>query len=380
MIRMEYPKVDLERFPENEKVYALKRQVDTLTDNLQIVLDSIEEGGSGGTYVYYGGGSSGGGGIPDINTIWNGIRPYVLKENAKIPIGQIDEGSTRTVMTATVPNITELVDGVCCYIMNGVATSNTNWTLNVNGLGAKPVYSSMAEASRTTTVFNVAYTMLFVYNENRVEGGCWDIYYGYDSNTNTIGYQIRTNSSTLPTSGVTGRYRLLFTSPDHTHFVPSTTSTSTNATALRDVNQNKIDPFGEIVYYGYTAVLQPETNVGTAYLWRQNVLTLGYSFNRSGRALTLEPFEPIYLKCTPQDDGTAIIDPNVPYVQSLPLTEDGKIYIYLGVAYSATNIELVYSHPVYCYRDGAVRQWTFNKEDWDSLSNLEIENLINSVV
>lgn len=369
MIRMEYPKVDLEKFPDREKVYALKRQVDTLTDNLQIVLDSIEEGGE-----YNSDNSGSSSGSPDINTIWNGIRPYVLKENAKIPIGQIDEGSTRTVMTATVPNITELVDGVCCYITNGVATSNTNWTLNVNGLGAKPVYSSMAEATRTTTVFNEAYTMLFVYNEHRIAGGCWDIYYGYDSNTNTIGYQIRTNSMALPVSAVTGRYRLLFTSPDHTHYVPPTTSTSTNATSSRTVNQQKIDPFGEIVYYGYTTVLQPETNVGTAYQWRQNVLALGYSFNRTGRALTLETHEPVYVKCTPQEDGSAIIDPSEPYVQTLPTAEDGKIYIYLGVAYSATNIELVLNHPVYCYRNGAIRQWE------DVIDEVEFrDNLLNTL-
>lgn len=356
MIRMEYPKVDLEKYPEKEKIYALKRQVDTLTDNLQIVLDSIEEGGSGGYAVYYGGGS-GGGGSMDANAIWNKVRPFVIKENTKIPFGYIDEGSSRTVMTATVPNITELVNGVCCYITNGVATSNTNWTLNVNGLGAKPVYSSMAEATRTTSNFNVAYTFLFVYNEDRIEGGCWDMYYGMDTNSNSIGYQIRTNSMALPVSDVTGRYRLLFTSPDHTHYVPATTSRSTNATALRDVNQEKIDPFGDIIYYGYTTILEPETNISTAYQWRQNVLTLGYSFNRTGRALVLTPWLPIYIKCEPQSDGSAIIDSTTPYVQTLPSTEDGKIYIYLGVAYSTTNIELVPHHPVYHYKDGKIRTW-----------------------
>lgn len=43
MIRLEYPKVNLEKFPEADKVTALKRQVDMLTYNLQIVLDSIED-------------------------------------------------------------------------------------------------------------------------------------------------------------------------------------------------------------------------------------------------------------------------------------------------------------------------------------------------
>lgn len=42
MIRMEYPKADLSGLTDTEKIVALKRQVDILTDNLQIVLESIE--------------------------------------------------------------------------------------------------------------------------------------------------------------------------------------------------------------------------------------------------------------------------------------------------------------------------------------------------
>ncbi len=44
MIRIEFPKVNLSEFPDDKaKIYALKRQVDMLTDNLMIVLDSIED-------------------------------------------------------------------------------------------------------------------------------------------------------------------------------------------------------------------------------------------------------------------------------------------------------------------------------------------------
>ena len=41
----------------------------------------------------------------------------------------------------------------------------------------------------------------------------------------------------------------------------------------------------------------------------------------------------------------------------LPTTEDGKIYIFLGVAYSATNIELQLDHPVYYFKGGRIRLW-----------------------
>ena len=277
---------------------------------------------------------------------------------SRIPFGHIDEGSTATVMTATVPGVTALEDGVAAYIVNGVVTSASGFTINVNGLGAKPVYSTLAAATRATTLFNVNYTLLLVYNSSRVTGGCWDAYYGYDSNTNTIGYQLRTNSTTLPMSDAVVRYRLLFSSADNTKWVPATTSTSTNATATRTVCQTRINPFGRIVYYGTTAAVAAGAKPGAAYLWSQYVVTLGYSFNRTGAALALTNPAPVYIKCAPQTDGSAIIDDTTPYVQALPATEDGNIYIYLGTAVSATTVELVPEHPVYQFRDGRVQLWT----------------------
>ena len=282
---------------------------------------------------------------------------YDLRASA-IPFGIVDSSSTSTAFTVTVPGITALEDGVICMLKNGKVTSASGFTINVNGLGAKPVYSNMAAATADTTIFNVNYTMIFVYDETRVEGGCWICYRGFNSNDNTIGYQIRTGSLSLPVSGATGRYRILFTSPDGTHFVPSTLNTSTNATAKRDVNTAKIDPFGRIVYYSSTTILSAEERPGASSLWQQYTFALGYSFNRTGAALTMTLWKPVFVKCAPQSDGSAIIDADTPFVQELPSTEDGKIYIWLGIAYSATNIELTLEHPVYEYKNGGIRQYT----------------------
>jgi hypothetical protein len=87
-------------------------------------------------------------------------------------------------------------------------------------------------------------------------------------------------------------------------------------------------------------------------------VVLGYSFNNTGAALTLTSWEPVYLKCAPQADGSAIIDATTPYVQSLPSTADGKIYIFLGIAYDATHIELYAWHPVYYYDGNGIKAWT----------------------
>jgi hypothetical protein len=275
-----------------------------------------------------------------------------------IPYGECDASSTSTVFTATVPGITELRDGVCMWLKNGVVTSASGFTININGLGAKPVYSNMGAVSRETTLWNANYTMLFVYDSTRVYGGCWVLYRGYNSNDNTIGYQIRTNSQTMPTTSVMYRYRIFFTSADGAHYVPANNSTSTNATSSRTACQDPIDPFGAIFYYSGTAIVTKGSRPAATSMWQQYAISLGYSFNTTGAALSLTNYKPVYVVATPQTDGSAIIDSATPYVQDLPTTEDGKIYIFLGIAYSATNIELQVDHPVYWYKDGMIRPYT----------------------
>ena len=285
------------------------------------------------------------------------ITDAIADARGKVFYGELDAGSTATVMTAQIPGITAYEEGLVVILKNGVVTSAANFTININGLGALPVYSNMAADSRETTVFNVNYTMMFVYEE-RVSGGDWLCYRGYDSNTNTIGYQLRSNSMDLPMKSITYRYRLLFTSADGAHFVPANNSTSTNATASRAVCQDAIDPFGDIRYYSSTASVAAGSRPSAAALWQQYTLSLGYSFNRTGAALTLTPWAPVYVKCTPQADGSAVIDATTPYVQALPTTDDGKIYIFIGVAYSATSIELLPYHPVYWHDGTGIRLWT----------------------
>lgn len=275
-----------------------------------------------------------------------------------IPFGQVDDTSTSTVFTATVPGITELRDGVCVMLRNGVANSAAGFTININNLGAKKVYSSMSLAAVETTLFNLNYTMLFVYSSTIVEGGGWVLYRGYDSNDNTIGYQLRTNSTSLPTTDKTRYYRILFTSADSAHWVPANTGYDNSATSIKTVNQRKINPFGRIVYMSGTINVNAGVNVSAAVVWDQYAFSLGYSFNNTGSALAMTSKEPVYIKCAPQADGSAIIDSTTPYVQDLPTTDDGKIYIFLGIAYSATNIEMVVDKPVYYFKDGQIRLWT----------------------
>lgn len=274
-----------------------------------------------------------------------------------IPYGECDSSSTSTVFTATVPGITSLYNGVCALLKNGVETSASGFTININNLGAKPVYNSMATGNdetptaptRETTIFNINYTMLFVYSEDLVNGGAWICYRGYDSNTNTIGYQLRTNSGNLVAADTGYRYRIWLTSADGSKWVPINTSTATNATTARTLNTRKIDPFGPIVYNSTNGTTNANARPGVTTLWQQYTLTIGYSY-----VISLTAWDSVYLRCTPQTDGSVVMHD---ITQSLPSTNDGYVYIYLGQAYSATAMELRVEHPVY-YHDGTgIRAW-----------------------
>ena len=271
--------------------------------------------------------------------------------------GQVDATSTSTVFTATVPGITRLVNGTAVILRNGIVTSAAGCTLNVNGLGAKPIINNMTDTTAITTLYNSKYTMLFLYDETRVDGGCWVIYNGYYvSDTNSIGYQIRPYGTVLPTLDKFYRYRMLFTSPDGTAWIPSNTSSSTSATAAKTPNTRPFNPFGMIAVYSTTTAVNAGASPSASYVWTQySGVAFGYAFNNTNAALNLEPMAPIYIIATPQADGSAVL---YDYTQTLPTTNDGKIYIHIGYAIDATKFELIQDKPVY-YHDGTgIRLWT----------------------
>lgn len=277
--------------------------------------------------------------------------------NSQISYGKVDSTSTSTVFTATVPNLTSLVDGTTVILRNGVVTSASGFTLNVNGLGAKPVYNSMADATRDTTIFNINYTMLFVYDSTRVSGGCWICYRGYNTNDNTIGYQIRTNNQKIYATDKTYRYRILL-EVDDTHYMPVNLSTSTSADVSKTstMNTREFKLGGNIIYYSYTSAVNQNAQFGNTYQWQQYPFNLGFSFNNTNSALALTQWSPVYMvaeKSATNEGMAKLVSPY--YTQSLPNSEDGKLYIFLGQSYSTTNIEMVLEHPIYEYKNGGIR-------------------------
>ena len=308
-----------------------------------------------------------------LKHLWSKIRESFLgkRDNAyraqSVFFGAVDATSTATVMTATIEGLTELRDGVMLYLTNGVVTSASGWTLNVNGLGAKPVYNSMAAATRITTTFNIAYTMLFVYNSSRVEGGCWDEYYGYNTDTNTVAYNVRLNNASPVMAAALTRYKLVFTTADH-KLLPST-AVSNNTGTAKALTTDAFDPRLPIYWYAYTTGVAVGAAPSASYMWIQySTADFRYTANMG---TTVEAGKPLYARVVPQSDGTVKLDGDNCFVQDMPSTADGKAYIFIGYGIDTKSIQLRQEHPMYCYRDGAIREWTPEIDRlWTAVNNL----------
>lgn len=124
-------------------------------------------------------------------------------------------------------------------------------------------------------------------------------------------------------------------------------STATNKTLTTE----SFNPFAPIYYYSSTTDIAAGGNIGANVLAYQYLADLRYSFN-TGSTLTAR--KAVYLVATLGSGCSATLASN-PISQTLPTTEDGYIYIYLGQTYDNYRIELSVRHPVYRYINGALR-------------------------
>lgn len=117
---------------------------------------------------------------------------------AAIPFAHADDSSTAYAFTATVPGITELRDGVCFFLFNDVVASASGCTLNVNGLGAKPIY--LANGTRVTTQLAKSYVWPIFYDSSRGTAGGWR-----QGNLNNTTYTIIPNAELQAGTATTAR-------------------------------------------------------------------------------------------------------------------------------------------------------------------------------
>lgn len=115
--------------------------------------------------------------------------------------GTTDATNKVSTWTGTSDRITEYYDGLTIRYKIGVAGQTTT-TLNINGLGAKPIY--LFNTTKVTTQFPVNSIINLIYHAD-LNSGCW-MCSDYDSNTNT--YQRVYETSSNNEYAITTRYNI----------------------------------------------------------------------------------------------------------------------------------------------------------------------------
>ncbi|MDY4816166.1 MAG: hypothetical protein SO274_11310, partial [Turicibacter bilis] len=274
--------------------------------------------------------------------------------------------------TVSIPGITELTEGLTIKIRLKRAGAST-CTLNLNGLGAKTVY--FRYGSKLTSQYSKESVIALTYTTDAIGSGTdrtgWIVENIYDT-TNT--YQLRTYYSRYTTKTVLYRYMICFVNKDNL-LIPAnnvSNSTATNKTLTTD----SFDLTKGIYYYNSTSTVAANELTGNGVLYQQlGLVNLQYSFN-TGKTLTAH--KPVYVVVTPTGTNGEVVLASNPIAQTLPTTDDGNRYVFLGYAYDTYRIELTIDHPVYVYNSIAKAYVAENYSHEANIKNLQSNFVINS--
>lgn len=254
-----------------------------------------------------------------------------------------------------------LEEGAMVAIKFTYASAESTMTLNVNGTGAKTLYqygTTTMSSGTTTTGWSANSIVMFIY-----DGNAW--FRQFWSNTTYTLNQLLSGSSTsgvnleaeTSANGGVGfhRYALEMMTPNGKWSAISCVSGSTasnQGTNVAKVAATANFLFDSPIMYTSTNTYVAPGSSAPMNGYTASSLNLRYSIGNTSDNVILEFQKPVYLVGIPNNDGATFkLDATGWWAQSLPATQDGKIYIYLGLAYSESSIYLNTYHPIY-YHNG----------------------------
>ena len=169
--------------------------------------------------------------------------------------------------TAEVSYIKVLREGTVIALYNGVGAANSaNATLNINALGAYPIYYSGAKI--VASKWPSKTVGLFVYNTKEESTGCWSMIYSYGANTTytnaSLGQGYGTCSTAVGTAAKTAS-------------LSSYTLTSGGIVAIKFTNGNTAaNPTLNINSKGAKNIFYQGVNVGTDVIQAGDIVTMIY--------------------------------------------------------------------------------------------------------
>ena len=268
------------------------------------------------------------------------------------------------------------MDGDIIFIKVPVAGHDFGVFISIdNGETYNP--ASIATNGRLTTHFPVGDIIALVYDEaaqtssvfpvnggdSRVSPtGSWRSINYYDSGNDTGYYIRRAYHGFKAGSNKVFPYTLIMQIGDG-RWESLVTSSSTGTGKARNQHGFRL---GHLLLMYANATYNENANIGNATIWDSydgySLVDHRYSFNTANNSTSgTTAGQPIYLVGTIGNDGLFYLDTTW-WTQTLPSTEDGKVYILVGVAYNYYQMDFPIIHPMYKYTNGALRLYTQDAE------------------
>jgi hypothetical protein len=222
-------------------------------------------------------------------------------------------------------------------------------TPTLNGLNIR-----LGSSTVTTLVFTIgANTIVPMYynattNVMQITGS-------YRTSDDTEDYNLRWENSVTAGAQIT-RYKLLMEGIDG-RFYPLTIGDTTDATKTVSTQQFRLN--GTILMYNTTTTQAENATFSNVWVSEYSSGTVHYTFNQSSGFVA---YRSVYLKGTINSNGHFVLDNTTLtswLTQTLPTTDDGFVYVYLGITNNTTTaFRLEVTHPIYEFKDGKLRQYT----------------------
>lgn len=257
--------------------------------------------------------------------------------------------SSATSFIVSADNITSLYDGLTIVVTNTKAASKSGIKLNLNNLGAKTIWISNSNAALTTQwALNATYILVFDSVNDR-----WIWQTGYNTNTDTTTISVIFDGVCYTKAGANGIKQKSLVMLDMDGTLQSLTTTSGTGTSKAKNQTGFI--MTNIFYINIGSDVAAGTvPTGSCYVYEQYNVDMRYSTN-CGSTLVAGKF--LYLVGTVGADGLFYLD-DTWWTQTLPTTEDGKVYIFVGNVISTTNCHLSVLHPSYIFKNGGVQLYS----------------------
>ena len=264
----------------------------------------------------------------------------------------------------SIPEITELNVGQILYIKPSNSATVANLTIKLNNFTAYPIRYNNGAITTTSDdlVWNQNFVSQFIF-----DGTYWQFAgRGYDNNSTYTLNVLFDRGNFVSGSGTYAitRYSICLQKPDMTWEKVTNTEEDYSLATNKTVNTHGFLLNGEMLYYSNSTVLTNGAVSPANTMYRQNSgFDIRYSMNTTGTGYTAGDY--IYLVGTIGVDGLFYLDSTQWWTNTLPSTNDGKIYVKIGKYISGVSVSLELEHPAY-YHNGTricLYQSASNKQD-----------------